>query len=275
MIVSIVDGSSLLNSRSWHVSFMHYALKSKNVSDGNKKFILFEKRDEFGYYHLHRTDRDRGGTVKALFYDKYPDDIDTSFRQEIFGSMVYGAAKPRYYATIFDGRRVNFQSVASLLDEVIAYSDNVTLMNLFKANVINDLETYDLSEWDNYVKNQHTKDFKVYELLDYKNPEKESEIKRQSVNLHISYLINDIFDKMNTVDCHVLEDVIQKELMTKEEQNEVSSIDGDPYRRVLYESMRWQLNAVYAAVITIDSGMVDANSDSRHSWSTQQCFKCI
>ncbi len=73
----------------------------------------------------------------------------------------------------------------------------------------------------------------------------------------IDYNVADIRNKLEKINVYALENIIKKEKLELNAQEELKEmIESNEYRLAFYKAVQWQLNSLYLALISIDSGIV-------------------
>ena len=235
-------------------------LSGHRRTNPTSKFILLERRNEFGYYEAYKISADfektekyvrypgKDGDVQALIevtaIPDISDKADQKFRTEIFGEMPYtDHSKPRYYACM----------------ENIEHEKGVVLSRKSGPQEIG-LSEHGLwsLEWSEYA--EKAKEIERYKLLALVPENEEYKLTRsQSSDIEIreeQELIKVFTDKIRS-DYELLESVINKERLSQAEAKEVEKIQSDPYKRDFYRTLRIQLNSIYIACSAVTTGMVE------------------
>jgi hypothetical protein len=267
-VTSLVDFNIVLTHNNCQLSLISMAEDSSTPINLQETFILIEHRDFFGRFVAYKLSFSKGKESFTF----HPNKIDTKNRKEIFGDMKYNPNRITCYATIvditeeegnkllnkFDPKSINnitntkaqFHAIVSLLKETLtkAEFDHIDSRWL----------------WDTYISNPKVKKLDKKTALKLEGPDlRDFEIEDQSFQnrtqfngLHAG--LNNLktqFDKFKYEDINILQDIINKEKLSRTEQDQLMIIENNDYLNSFYQALSWQLNATYIAVQTIVTGM--------------------
>jgi hypothetical protein len=212
------------------------------------RFILLEKRDVFGNQVLYKVNSD----LTIGHYVKHPDDVNTDFRKQIFGEMLYHDSYPIYYST-------NITFTNEQKESLFANIRNMMGQNNDQPN--HQAEELFLKIFAEYYSNDKAKAYYKEDLLKV-SPEEcaqlismrktiDNERAQKELQKRVSQLENTMNHNVN-----ILSRVIAREELTQLENEKLEIIYKDAYSSSLYKNLRIQLNAIYLASMTISSGMV-------------------
>jgi hypothetical protein len=165
---SIVDNTLSVDSKAWQLSLMHLSDHKKSIP--STIFILFEKRDYFGYHVIHKI-YIKGRNICDEPYILHPNEISPDIREKIFSNMKYVVTKPRYYCSI--DNNISLEEGEQLIQQSKDYKleegDNVyvILHKLFNKKLYDPV--WKNIPWEEYVQQESVQTFKKDVLLKISN----------------------------------------------------------------------------------------------------------